>query len=132
MGFYNGAGIHGTDETWSIGRAASHGCIRMTIPDVEELYDARAAAHADLRRAEKSTAPKRRPFPSVAAVIGLPHRAHSVLAAPLRVARSTGTGLAHVHVTATSPASPASRARARRRGRVHCAPAPRWPWLSVP
>ena len=38
MGFYDGAGIHGTDETWSIGSAASHGCIRMTIPDVEDLY----------------------------------------------------------------------------------------------
>jgi lipoprotein-anchoring transpeptidase ErfK/SrfK len=39
MGFYDGAGIHGTDATWSIGTAASHGCIRMMIPDVEELYD---------------------------------------------------------------------------------------------
>jgi lipoprotein-anchoring transpeptidase ErfK/SrfK len=39
MGFYNGAGIHGTDAAWSIGTAASHGCIRMTIPDVEDLYD---------------------------------------------------------------------------------------------
>ena len=39
MGFWNGAGIHGTDETSSIGSAASHGCIRMTIPDVIELYD---------------------------------------------------------------------------------------------
>jgi lipoprotein-anchoring transpeptidase ErfK/SrfK len=39
MGFWNGAGIHGTDETWSIGHAASHGCIRMAIPDVIELYD---------------------------------------------------------------------------------------------
>jgi hypothetical protein len=38
MGFFNGAGIHGTVETWSIGSAASHGCIRMTIPDVEDLY----------------------------------------------------------------------------------------------
>jgi L,D-transpeptidase catalytic domain/Putative peptidoglycan binding domain len=38
MGFYDGAGIHGTDEIWSIGTAASHGCIRMTIPDVEDLY----------------------------------------------------------------------------------------------
>jgi lipoprotein-anchoring transpeptidase ErfK/SrfK len=38
MGFYNGAGIHGTDETWSIGTAASHGCVRMLIPDVIELY----------------------------------------------------------------------------------------------
>jgi lipoprotein-anchoring transpeptidase ErfK/SrfK len=39
MGFYNGAGIHGTDEVDSIGSAASHGCVRMTIPDVEDLYD---------------------------------------------------------------------------------------------
>jgi lipoprotein-anchoring transpeptidase ErfK/SrfK len=39
MGIYNGAGIHGTDATGSIGTAASHGCIRMLIPDVVELYD---------------------------------------------------------------------------------------------
>jgi lipoprotein-anchoring transpeptidase ErfK/SrfK len=39
MGIYNGAGIHGTDATGSIGSAASHGCIRMLIPDVVELYD---------------------------------------------------------------------------------------------
>ncbi len=39
MGFFNGAGIHGTDETTSIGSAASHGCVRMLIPDVIDLYD---------------------------------------------------------------------------------------------
>jgi hypothetical protein len=39
LGFYNGAGIHGTDAIWSLGTAASHGCIRMTIPDVEQLYE---------------------------------------------------------------------------------------------
>jgi hypothetical protein len=39
MGFYDGAGIHGTAEDWSIGSAASHGCIRMHIWDVEDLYD---------------------------------------------------------------------------------------------
>jgi hypothetical protein len=38
MGFYNGAGIHGTDDISSLGTAASHGCIRMSIPDVIELY----------------------------------------------------------------------------------------------
>ncbi len=37
--FYNGAGIHGTDDVASLGTAASHGCIRMSIPDVIELYD---------------------------------------------------------------------------------------------
>ena len=39
MGIYEGAGIHGTEETYSLGSAASHGCVRMAIPDVEELYD---------------------------------------------------------------------------------------------
>jgi len=32
-------GIHGTYADSSIGYAASHGCMRMHIPDVEELYD---------------------------------------------------------------------------------------------
>jgi lipoprotein-anchoring transpeptidase ErfK/SrfK len=39
LGIYDGAGIHGTDATYSLGTAASHGCIRMAIPDVVELYD---------------------------------------------------------------------------------------------
>ncbi len=38
LGIFNGAGIHGTEETGSIGTAGSHGCIRMLIPDVIELY----------------------------------------------------------------------------------------------
>jgi len=39
MGIFDGAGIHGTDDTGSLGSAASHGCIRMAIPDVIDLYD---------------------------------------------------------------------------------------------
>jgi lipoprotein-anchoring transpeptidase ErfK/SrfK len=39
MAIFEGAGIHGTEETASLGSAASHGCVRMAIPDVEELYD---------------------------------------------------------------------------------------------
>ncbi len=39
LGIFDGAGIHGTDQTYSLGSAASHGCIRMAIPDVVELYD---------------------------------------------------------------------------------------------
>ena len=39
LGIYDGAGIHGTEETYSLGSAASHGCIRMAVPDVIELYD---------------------------------------------------------------------------------------------
>jgi len=33
-----GFGIHGTNELGSIGRAASHGCIRMARRDLEELF----------------------------------------------------------------------------------------------
>ncbi len=39
MGFSGGAGIHGTADVDSLGTAASHGCIRMLIPDVIDLYD---------------------------------------------------------------------------------------------
>jgi lipoprotein-anchoring transpeptidase ErfK/SrfK len=39
MGIYDGAGIHGTDDTASLGSAASHGCVRMAVSDVIELYD---------------------------------------------------------------------------------------------
>jgi lipoprotein-anchoring transpeptidase ErfK/SrfK len=39
LGIFNGAGIHGTDETWSIGHSVSHGCVRMTLLDVIDLYD---------------------------------------------------------------------------------------------
>jgi len=34
-----GYGIHGTNEPNSIGKAASHGCIRMAKSDVEEIFD---------------------------------------------------------------------------------------------
>ena len=33
-----GYGIHGTNEPMSIGKAASHGCIRMAKSDLEELF----------------------------------------------------------------------------------------------
>jgi lipoprotein-anchoring transpeptidase ErfK/SrfK len=39
LGIYDGVGIHGTSDDASIGSAASHGCIRMHVPDVEDLYD---------------------------------------------------------------------------------------------
>ena len=34
----HGYGIHGTNEPKSIGKAASHGCIRMAQADLEEFY----------------------------------------------------------------------------------------------
>ena len=41
MSFDGGAGIHGIDpsEYGTIGHTASHGCVRMRIPDVIDLYD---------------------------------------------------------------------------------------------
>jgi lipoprotein-anchoring transpeptidase ErfK/SrfK len=39
MGIFEGAGIHGTEETWSLGSAVSHGCVRMAVDDVIDLYD---------------------------------------------------------------------------------------------
>jgi lipoprotein-anchoring transpeptidase ErfK/SrfK len=38
MGITNGVGIHGTSQEWSIGSRASHGCIRMRVADVIDLY----------------------------------------------------------------------------------------------
>ena len=34
-----GVGIHGTPDSASIGYSASHGCIRMLVPDAEWLFD---------------------------------------------------------------------------------------------
>ncbi|HEX8104110.1 MAG TPA: L,D-transpeptidase/peptidoglycan binding protein [Solirubrobacteraceae bacterium] len=38
LGVYDGVGVHGTSDDASIGSNASHGCIRMHVPDVEDLY----------------------------------------------------------------------------------------------
>jgi lipoprotein-anchoring transpeptidase ErfK/SrfK len=40
LGIFDGAGIHGVDpsEYGTIGHAASHGCVRMRIDDVVDLY----------------------------------------------------------------------------------------------
>lgn len=38
LGIVDGVGIHGTSEDWSIGSRASHGCLRMHVKDVVDLY----------------------------------------------------------------------------------------------
>jgi lipoprotein-anchoring transpeptidase ErfK/SrfK len=38
IGVAGSVGIHGTGEPWSIGTQASHGCIRMTVSDVIDLF----------------------------------------------------------------------------------------------
>lgn len=39
MGIEGAVGIHGTNNAASIGYSVSHGCIRMRIPDVEDLFE---------------------------------------------------------------------------------------------
>jgi lipoprotein-anchoring transpeptidase ErfK/SrfK len=53
-----GYGIHGTNEPSSIGKAASHGCIRLAKADLEQLFDevqvgdvVEIRAHADAETA---------------------------------------------------------------------------------
>jgi hypothetical protein len=41
-----GYGIHGTNEPSSIGKAASHGCVRMAKADLEEFYELVAVGDA--------------------------------------------------------------------------------------
>lgn len=39
LGIYDGVGIHGTGDPGSIGSRASHGCVRMRVDEVIELYE---------------------------------------------------------------------------------------------
>jgi hypothetical protein len=39
LGVTGSVGIHGTAEPWTLGTRASHGCIRMHVSDVIDLYD---------------------------------------------------------------------------------------------
>ena len=39
IGVTDGVGFHGTNEDYSVGTAASHGCMRMHVSDIEDLYD---------------------------------------------------------------------------------------------
>ena len=52
MGIYDGAGVHGTADDGSIGSAASHGCIRMHIPDVDGALRPGAGRRARLHRVD--------------------------------------------------------------------------------
>ena len=54
LGIFAGAGIHGTDAVGSIGTAASHGCIRMRIPDVVGALPAGAGQRAGVHRVARA------------------------------------------------------------------------------
>jgi lipoprotein-anchoring transpeptidase ErfK/SrfK len=47
-----GFGIHGTNQPWSIGKAASHGCIRMRNGDIVQFFDLVSVGDAVEIRAE--------------------------------------------------------------------------------
>ncbi|HEV8385029.1 MAG TPA: L,D-transpeptidase [Candidatus Acidoferrales bacterium] len=61
---HRGYGIHGTNEPRSIGKNASHGCIRMNKKDIEELFELVRAGDAVVLHAERNT--------EVAAIFGAP------------------------------------------------------------
>lgn len=59
-----GYGIHGTNEPTSIGKAASHGCIRMRNRDVEELFEfVETGVPVELTIESRTTAALSQPVP---------------------------------------------------------------------
>ncbi len=52
---HRGYGIHGTNEPRSIGKNASHGCIRMNKKDIEELFELVRAGDLVVLHAERTT-----------------------------------------------------------------------------
>jgi lipoprotein-anchoring transpeptidase ErfK/SrfK len=49
-----GYGIHGTDQPWSIGKARSHGCIRMRNRDIEQFFSLVSVGDTVEIRSERS------------------------------------------------------------------------------
>ena len=37
--FFEGYAIHATWDTWALGNRASHGCVRLDLPNAEKLYN---------------------------------------------------------------------------------------------
>jgi lipoprotein-anchoring transpeptidase ErfK/SrfK len=77
-----GYGIHGTSQPRSIGRAASHGCIRMRNADVEELFAMIAVGDAVELSAVRSE--------EVAQIFGTPEPAVTMTTAASAAAISEG------------------------------------------
>lgn len=67
-----GYGIHGTNAPLSIGKAASHGCIRMAKRDLEELFSLVKVGDEVEIREERDA--------QVAAIFGMPTSTDSVVA----------------------------------------------------
>ena len=76
-----GYGIHGTNEPKSIGKAASHGCIRMARVDLEEFYELVAVGDAVELIGERNE--------ETAKLFGEPEKPAAPAAEPVLMARST-------------------------------------------
>jgi lipoprotein-anchoring transpeptidase ErfK/SrfK len=79
-----GYGIHGTNQPESVGRNASHGCIRMRNRDVEDLFERVRAGDAVEMYAERTD--------ELAEIFGAPADATKVVAAAAAATPAAGTG----------------------------------------
>jgi len=93
----SGYGIHGTNEPRSVGRAASHGCIRLGRRDLEQLF-------AQVRVGDTVEIVGERDAQTVA-LFGQPALLHSSAAAMLTAANAPEAAAAQT----AEPAAPASR-----------------------
>lgn len=87
-----GYGIHGTNVPSSIGKAASHGCIRMGKHDVEELFDLARVGDAVEIHGERDA--------QVAGIFGSPADG---VTSPVRPATPASTQIASRRATKPSP-----------------------------
>ena len=99
-------GIHGTPQAYTIGTAASHGCIRMHIPDVEKLFNYVDVGESVEFRTERTAQP---PVPGAAA----PPSAPQVV--PAREPR-VRAGATEADAAGPAMTRPIARQRHRRRG----------------
>ena len=85
-----GYGIHGTNEPKSIGKAASHGCIRMAQADLEEFYQlvavgdtVRLVGHRDQETARLFGTPEPLPITPVPSIAEQPTQIAHTDSAPV-------------------------------------------------
>ena len=83
--FRGGYAIHGTYSTASLGRPASHGCVRLSPGNATTLYD--MVRHEGARIAVSGTPPASRPFASTYASYRASDRGEDAYAARPRRAR---------------------------------------------
>ena len=83
-----GVGIHGTPSDYSIGTHASHGCIRMHMWDVENLFALRRRGHARPHPAVAVSPGRRQGVRSVRGARAVTHQATHASRSPKRAQRS--------------------------------------------